>query len=218
MSNNEVFTPEQIKSLSDLPNELLIKIFKNRSADEYVQIAKTSATLMKRLESINQDMFRYYLKSDFNVSIPATFDARTAYMTRKACPLVRFVSVLTEETNHDGTLVVSYPRQLFFIESSTISLEKQVVDLIRNDFRYTLDDEANGNGLEEDGWYHVQISDPITGMTPEVERKTYKGRRLANLLTDILENKEPSYYGTSVTIFRGTHLRNRVTPSRDPGL
>ena len=70
-------------TLSDLPNEMLIRIMKEHSADDFLELLQTSQALMERLAVINDDMFRYFLKRDFDLPVPPTFDARTAYLMRR---------------------------------------------------------------------------------------------------------------------------------------
>lgn len=94
---DETFDEAQINQfevmLKDLPNELLLRIMKDRNVNEYLKLMQTSQTLMKRFESINEEMFRYYLKKEFDETVPALFDARTAYLMRRAKTKFRYVYV-----------------------------------------------------------------------------------------------------------------------------
>ena len=159
------FSDEEIRHLEltliDLPNELLIQIMKERTADEYIKLLQTSHTLMRRFEPLNNTMFSFYLEKDFNEKIPPSLDARTAYLIRRVPPKVRYVSIY-KQTNED-----EYPlfQDQFFIKTKPqISHRIQAAEVLKRNYAYILEEEEHYNEHNNDEVvYEVRISEPITG-------------------------------------------------------
>lgn len=164
----------------DLPNDILSKILMEKSAADYINLSQINPIIQNRLRRIDDQMYRFYLRKDYNTTVPKGFDAKTSYLVTRANCGIRYVSVWRLEDGEFPFLV----RQLFFKSNAKTAINEQVANLLEKDediMERRIVEAEEGNDMTIH--YDVVISGIIKGDSDEVITDT---RIEANSINNII--------------------------------